>query len=333
MVQPMLLVDTGHSYEAAHIRRWLDSHNTCPISRKQLASKQLVVNYNLKKAVASWAADHGISLPPAPMYQSLHECMVGANPPAEAAAAAAGRNAGLGSEEILPPSPFAGAAAGPAAAARLPSGVQQRSQQQQQGGLPSKDISGVVIDQMPSVGPAAAAPNDSGKSISNISFVGMDSKDRGTRRRCTRTRWALGLTAVLLVVAAGVAAGVGVAVNRKKGKAHETMEGPHHHLNDGVFLAVHLHRATTKSLPRCWLLVLVGHHQTNGEPHRMLLYTSALTRAQHPAATGALKQLRTRHPQRCGLCISLVQLGSSLGCWWGYILRFTTVSDRRLLSR
>lgn len=72
MVQPVLLVETGHSFEAAHIARWLDTHDTCPISRTPLHSKQVVVNFNLKKAIADWADTHGINLPAAPTYTSLH---------------------------------------------------------------------------------------------------------------------------------------------------------------------------------------------------------------------------------------------------------------------
>jgi hypothetical protein len=194
MVQPELLVETGHSYEAAHIQRWLDSHDTCPISRKQLASKQLVVNYNLQKAVAAWAAEHGTNLPPAPVYQSLHEGVVSTAQQQQ----------------------------------------QQHGQQQQQvfhhGVVRSKDTSSVVVDQMPSVRPAPAGPSDSGNSSSNISFVGMDIKDRSKRKGCTRTRWALGLAALLLLAVAGVAAGVGVYFsNRNKGKVHgpgSTFAGP-----------------------------------------------------------------------------------------------------------
>lgn len=36
MVQPVALVETGHSFEQAHIQRWLDTNSTCPVSRKQL---------------------------------------------------------------------------------------------------------------------------------------------------------------------------------------------------------------------------------------------------------------------------------------------------------
>jgi hypothetical protein len=192
MVQPVLLVETGHSYEAAHIRRWLDSHNTCPISRKQLASKQLVVNYNLKKAVASWAADHGISLPPAPMYQSLHEsCTSGSLQQQEQDQQEQDQQ--QQQDQLNQP---------------------QQQQQHIPGGLRSKDTSqtgSVVINQMPD--PKALS---NGLDLSNISIKDYSRNNTS----CTRTRWAIGLTLLLLLATAGIGAGVGVFLSNRgqKGK-------------------------------------------------------------------------------------------------------------------
>jgi hypothetical protein len=56
MVEPMLLVETGQTYEAAAIQKWLASHDTCPVTGGKLSSKQTTRNYALKGAIADWAA-------------------------------------------------------------------------------------------------------------------------------------------------------------------------------------------------------------------------------------------------------------------------------------
>jgi hypothetical protein len=52
MINPVLLHETGHSYEAANINRWLDMHNKCPLTGQQLHSKQLSSNRALKNLIA-----------------------------------------------------------------------------------------------------------------------------------------------------------------------------------------------------------------------------------------------------------------------------------------
>jgi hypothetical protein len=194
MVQPVMLVETGHSYEAAHIRRWLDSHDTCPISRKQLASKQLVVNYNLQKAVAAWAAEHGINLPPAQVYQSLHGSHTSGSLQQQQQ-----QQQDQQQDQWQQ---------------RDQQNQQQQQQQQIPGVLHSKDTAqagSVVINHMPD----PKAPN-SGLDLSNISM-----KDYSrSKASCTRTRWAIGLTVLLLLAIAGVGAGVGVFIGNRarKGK-------------------------------------------------------------------------------------------------------------------
>ena len=71
MVNPVMLIETGHSYEAASISRWLDLHDTDPMSGQLLHSKQLSSNRALKTLITDWAAAHGIVLPSAPMYTPL----------------------------------------------------------------------------------------------------------------------------------------------------------------------------------------------------------------------------------------------------------------------
>jgi hypothetical protein len=67
MVQPVM-VETGHTYEAAAIHKWLDANDVCPVSGRKLSSKQTAPNYALKHLVADWAAAHSVTLPPAPVY-------------------------------------------------------------------------------------------------------------------------------------------------------------------------------------------------------------------------------------------------------------------------
>jgi hypothetical protein len=68
MINPVVLFETGHSYEAANITRWLDMHSTCPLTGQKLQRKQLGTNRTLKNVIANWAAAYGIVLPAAPTY-------------------------------------------------------------------------------------------------------------------------------------------------------------------------------------------------------------------------------------------------------------------------
>jgi hypothetical protein len=86
MINPVLLVETGDSYEAANITRWLDMNSTCPLTGQQLQSKQLSSNRALKNLIADWAAAHGFVLPAAPTYMPAQS---GSASPATTSVAAA----------------------------------------------------------------------------------------------------------------------------------------------------------------------------------------------------------------------------------------------------
>lgn len=73
-------------------------------------------------------------------------------------------------------------------------------QQPQQDSPTNKDAGSVLIGPLPST--------------STFSSQG----ERRPGRHCTRTRWAIALAALMLLVVAGVAAGVGVALSKRKGK-------------------------------------------------------------------------------------------------------------------
>lgn len=69
MIDPVILVQTGHSYEAANIERWLGSHNTCPATGKVLTNKIITPNHNLRHSIQCWAQQHGVQLRSAPKYE------------------------------------------------------------------------------------------------------------------------------------------------------------------------------------------------------------------------------------------------------------------------
>jgi hypothetical protein len=94
MLEPLLLVETGQSYEGANIRRWLDTHSTCPLTSKKLSCKMLAPNHALRSIIHQWADEHGVQLPAAPKHAPLLEptstsCGVQAAEPAEQPLAAA----------------------------------------------------------------------------------------------------------------------------------------------------------------------------------------------------------------------------------------------------
>jgi hypothetical protein len=82
MVKPVILTETGQSYEAANIQRWLEVNSICPVTKKKLISKQMVPNYALMSIIGQWAEGTGVRLPRAPVHKPII--------PASAALAAAG---------------------------------------------------------------------------------------------------------------------------------------------------------------------------------------------------------------------------------------------------
>jgi hypothetical protein len=86
MINPVLLVEKGDSYEAANITGWLHTYSTCPLTGQHLQIKQLSSNRALKNLTADWAAAHGIVLPAAPTYTPV---LSSSTSPATASAAAA----------------------------------------------------------------------------------------------------------------------------------------------------------------------------------------------------------------------------------------------------
>jgi hypothetical protein len=88
MVEPLLLVETGQTYEGANIRHWLETHSTCPLTSNQLSCKQLAPNHVLRGIIQQWAAEHGVQLPAVPKHVPLMP-RTAAVPAASSSAAAA----------------------------------------------------------------------------------------------------------------------------------------------------------------------------------------------------------------------------------------------------
>jgi hypothetical protein len=73
MIDPVVLVGTGHTYESATIQQWLELKNTCPVAHTHLSSKAIVPNYALRHSIQAWAAANGVQLPPAPVLRPVLE--------------------------------------------------------------------------------------------------------------------------------------------------------------------------------------------------------------------------------------------------------------------
>jgi hypothetical protein len=96
MLYPVMLVETGQTYEAAAVHKWLDTHDTCPLNGQKLSSKQTAPNFTVKSLIADWAATHSVTLPPASTY-TPYSSQSGGCAAAAAAAAAATAASGHGS--------------------------------------------------------------------------------------------------------------------------------------------------------------------------------------------------------------------------------------------
>jgi len=53
-IEPVVAED-GHTYERDAIKKWLDNHNTSPLTNKMLYSKRLIPNHNLHAQMIEYA--------------------------------------------------------------------------------------------------------------------------------------------------------------------------------------------------------------------------------------------------------------------------------------
>lgn len=57
MEYPVILVETGHTFEKEALEKWLEKSSTCPMTGKELNSKKFIVVYSLKKAIDHWRVE------------------------------------------------------------------------------------------------------------------------------------------------------------------------------------------------------------------------------------------------------------------------------------
>ena len=55
---PVLLIESGQTYDRRSIEKWLKQRNTCPLTGKELTSQQLVPNFAVKGLVDAWRQAH-----------------------------------------------------------------------------------------------------------------------------------------------------------------------------------------------------------------------------------------------------------------------------------
>ncbi|KAG1659118.1 hypothetical protein FOA52_015911 [Chlamydomonas sp. UWO 241] len=70
MWDPVLLVETGHTYNRHSLQTWFQRGNrTCPKTNRRLKSLLVATNWTLRSLIESWAAQHGIPMPTGPEWQ------------------------------------------------------------------------------------------------------------------------------------------------------------------------------------------------------------------------------------------------------------------------
>jgi hypothetical protein len=66
MVDPVIVTETGHTYERSAIEQWLRTHNTDPNTNVQLRSNNLIPNHSLRSSIQEFSANNGTGLSPSP---------------------------------------------------------------------------------------------------------------------------------------------------------------------------------------------------------------------------------------------------------------------------
>ena len=62
LMQDPVVTQTGQTYERSTISRWLEDHDTDPITNTRLASKQLIPVVVLRNLIAEWSEAHSDAL-------------------------------------------------------------------------------------------------------------------------------------------------------------------------------------------------------------------------------------------------------------------------------
>jgi hypothetical protein len=66
IVDPVIVTETGHTYERSTIEQWLRTHNTDPYTNVQLRSNNLIPNHSLRSSIQEFSANNGTGLSPSP---------------------------------------------------------------------------------------------------------------------------------------------------------------------------------------------------------------------------------------------------------------------------
>ena len=82
MVDPVFLIETGHTYERAMIEAHLARSDRAPLSGVQLQSKALMPNHALRQAIEAYLAERGKAPPSAPQTAAVGPPPPTAPPPA-----------------------------------------------------------------------------------------------------------------------------------------------------------------------------------------------------------------------------------------------------------
>ena len=64
MVDPVIVTETGHTYERSAIEQWLGKRNTDPCTNVQLRSNNLIPNHSLRSSIQQFSANNGAGLSP-----------------------------------------------------------------------------------------------------------------------------------------------------------------------------------------------------------------------------------------------------------------------------
>jgi hypothetical protein len=69
MFDPVIL-STGQTYNRKEIKTWLNTHTTCPQSRREVDTTLLIPNIQLRSIIHEYCTKHNIEIPPPPPPQT-----------------------------------------------------------------------------------------------------------------------------------------------------------------------------------------------------------------------------------------------------------------------
>ena len=71
-----VVAEDGHTYEKFAIKKWLEDHNTSPLTNKKLYSKRLIPNHNLNTQILDYVEglvlEHNLSAAVSPSLREIN---------------------------------------------------------------------------------------------------------------------------------------------------------------------------------------------------------------------------------------------------------------------